>query len=145
MEIKIKPVHTLKDLIFSALVVAAGIGLFFVATGWGILFCLIGVLMFVFYKGAYKRVGESTRLSQKTVDLSPDYRQSVVDFLEGKDVDPEIVVFCDGDHLYLDVYFNSDMTLAYAKLFDVSNNNFEPVIGFVELHGEKAKKLVGKL
>ena len=44
MEIKIKKVHTLLDLVISAVVLAAGIGVYFVLPGWGILFGLIGIL-----------------------------------------------------------------------------------------------------
>ena len=55
MEINFKRVHTGKDLIISAIVLAAGIGLFFVNKGLGIVLCLCGILMLLLYKAGYKR------------------------------------------------------------------------------------------
>ena len=81
-EIKIKKVHTFLDLAIASIVLAAGIGLYFLLPGWGILFCLIGVLLFVFYKRANKRVGESTLLKEKSLDINPEYRSRIIDFLE---------------------------------------------------------------
>lgn len=49
-EFKIRKVHTVLDLVISAVVLAAGVGLYFVLPGWGILFALIGILLFTFYK-----------------------------------------------------------------------------------------------
>ena len=51
-EFKIRKVHTVLDLVISAVVLAAGVGLYFVLPGWGILFALIGILLFTFYKRA---------------------------------------------------------------------------------------------
>lgn len=85
-EIRIKKVHTFLDLAIAAVVFAAGVGVYFILPGWGILFCLIGVLLFVFYKRASKRVGESTLLKEKSLDIAPECRNSLVIFLEGKSV-----------------------------------------------------------
>ena len=85
-EIRIKKVHTFLDLAIAAVVFAAGVGVYFILPGWGILFCLIGVLLFVFYKRASKRVGESKLLKEKSLDIAPECRNSLVIFLEGKSV-----------------------------------------------------------
>ncbi len=42
-KIEIKIVHTFLDLAVAAIVCAAGVGVYFLLPGWGILFCLIGV------------------------------------------------------------------------------------------------------
>lgn len=41
-EIRIKKVHTFLDLAIATVVFAAGVGVYFLLPGWGILFCLIG-------------------------------------------------------------------------------------------------------
>ena len=145
-DIQIKPVHTAADLVIAAAVLAAGVSVYFLLPGWGILFGLIGILLFVFYKRAYKRAGEGTLLKQKSVDIAPEYRDAVMDFLSGKADSLEFMASeAKGDHLYLEVYFNADEAVAYAQLYDVADNAFEPATEIVELRGAKASKLISKL
>ena len=141
-EIKIKKIHTLKDLVISALVLAAGVGVYFVSHGWGVLFCLIGVLLFAYYKGAFRRVGDRTVLREKSSDVDVECRPALIDFLEGRSDEVELRAPGEGDSLWLDVYYNADAAVAYAQLFDVSENKFEPATGIVELHGARANKLI---
>ena len=145
MEISIKKVHTLLDLVVSALVTAAGIGLYFVLPGWGILFCLIGVLLFVFYKRAYKRVGASTLLKEKSLDISHECMNGIIDFLGGEAGNLELTAALDGDHLYLETYFNANAQQAYVQLYEVKENSFIPITDMVELKGTKAQTLITKL
>lgn len=145
MEIRIKKVHTLLDLVVSVAVIAAGVGLYFVLPGWGILFCLIGVLLIVFWKRASKRVGESTLLKEIDVDLVPECRDALIGFLEGDGELPELSKSDDGDHLWMEVFFNKDEKVAYARLYDVAANNFEPATGMLELRGPKAEKLISRI
>ena len=62
MEIKFKRVHIAKDLIISAIVLASGIGLYFVNAGLGGVIAAGGLLMLLLYKGGYKREGEEREL-----------------------------------------------------------------------------------
>ena len=144
-EIKIKKVHTFLDLAVATVVFAAGIGLYFLLPGWGLLLCLIGILLFAFYKRADRRVGERTRLKEKTLDLSPGCRQGVVDFLDGKADGLELPAAAEGDYLYLEVYFNADRQVAYARLYDVAENRFEPATAMTMLQGARAQTLITKL
>ena len=144
-EIKIKKVHTFLDLAIATVVFAAGIGIYFLLPGWGILFCLIGVLLFAFYKRAYKRVGESTLLKEASLDLALECRTGVIDFLDGKTDKLESPAASEGDHLYLEVYFNTEKRLAYARLYDVAENRFEPATEMKELRGSRAQTLISKL
>ena len=53
MEIKFKKVHTTKDLIISAIVLAAGIGLYLVKPVLGVFLAVLGVLMLLLYKNGF--------------------------------------------------------------------------------------------
>ena len=145
MEIKFKKVHTAKDLIISALVVAAGIGLYFVNAGLGILIGVCGILMLLFYKAAYKKVGSDTLLTKKAVDVASSCRNSLLDFLNGKDVEPEVKKPGTGGIVRLEVYFNKVAGIAYAQLFSFSNYTYEDATGIVELHSPEADKLINKI
>lgn len=90
MEIKFKKVHTAKDLAISTIVLLAGIGLFFVHKGLGITLALCGLAMFILYKGGYKKDGQGIVLQKKSEDLCKCCKASVVEYLDGKDVDPLI-------------------------------------------------------
>ena len=144
-EIKIKKVHTFLDIAIATVVFAAGVGIYFLLPGWGILFCLIGVLLFVFYKRANKRVGESALLKEKSLDLATECRSGIIDFLNEKSDNLELHAASEGDHLYLEVYFNAEEQLAYARLYDVAENRFEPATDMKELQDARALTLITKL
>ena len=139
-EIKIKKVHTFLDLAIASIVLAAGIGLYFLLPGWGILFCFIGVLLFVFYKREDKRVGEATLLKEKTLDIDPKYRSGIID----TDV-LDFETTSEADHLYLEVYFNAEKPVAYVRLYDVAENRFDAATEMIELRDSMAEKLISKL
>lgn len=145
MEIKLKSVHTVKDLIISAIILAAGIGLFFVNKGLGSVIGACALLMLLFYKSGHKKEGENIVLVKKALDVSHNCRESLKGFLEGKDVEPEINLTVNGGIVRLEVYYNADAAVAYAQLFDFYNYTYEPATEIVELRGEKAEKLIGKL
>ncbi|MBP3202551.1 MAG: hypothetical protein J6M31_02965 [Bacteroidales bacterium] len=145
MEIKLKKVHTAKDLIISAIVLAAGIGLYFVNTGLGAVIGVCGLLMLLFYKAGYKREGEGIVLKKKALDVAHTCRDSLKGFLDGKDVEPEVKTNISGGVIRLEAYYNADAAIAYVQLFDFSNYTYEPATGIVELRGPKAEKLISKL
>lgn len=145
MEIKLTKVHTTKDLLISAIVLAAGIGLYFVNAGLGILLAFCGILMLLFFKGGYKREGEDIVLQKKALDVAHTCRDSLKGFLDGKDVEPEVNTSINGGIIRLEVYYNAVSSVAYAQLFDFSNYTYEPVTGIVELRGTKADKMITKL
>jgi hypothetical protein len=145
MQIKFKKVHTKKDLIISAIVLAAGIGLYFVHAGLGILLAICGILMLLFFKGGYKREGEDIVLQKKALDVAHSCRDSLKGFLEGKDVEPDVNTSINGGIIRLEVYYNAAAPVAYAQLFDFSNYTYEPATGIVELRGPKADQIITKL
>ena len=145
MEIQLKKVHTAKDLAISAIIVAAGIGLFFVNAGLGALIAGCGILMLCFYKAGYRREGENLTLKKCALDVSNSCRESLKGFLDGKDVEPELKVSTVGGIIRLEVYYNADASVAYAQLFDFSNYSYEPATELVELRGPRAEKLIGAL
>ncbi|MBR1574931.1 MAG: hypothetical protein IJ654_00605 [Bacteroidales bacterium] len=145
MEIKFKKVHTVKDLIISAIILAAGIGLYFINAGLGGVIAACGLLTLLFYKAGYKREGESIILQKKAIDVVHTCRDSLKGFLEGKDVEPEVKTNLNGSAIRLEVYSNADAAIAYAQLFDFSDYTYEPATGIVELRGPRAQKLIRKL
>lgn len=145
MEIQFKKVHTAKDLIISALVLAVGVGLYFVNAVLGVFIGACGILMLLFYKAAFKKVGNDTILTKKAIDVASSCRSSLLDYLNGKDVDPEIQQPGAGGVIRLEVYFNKDAGVAYAQLFNFSNYTYEAATEMIELHSPKADKLISKL
>lgn len=145
MEFKFKKVHTVKDLIVSILVIAAGVGLYFVNQGLGGVIGVCGLLLLLFYKAGYKREGEGILLTKKALDVSHSCRDSLKGFLEGKEVEPQIDTTAIGGIIRLEVYYNADAAIAYAQLFDFSNYTYEAATENVELRGPKAEKLIRKI
>ena len=142
MEIQLKKVHTVKDLVISAIVLAAGTGLYFVNAGLGITIALCGFLLLVFYKAGYKREGEDIVLRKAALEVSHSCRDSLKGFLDGKEVEPQIDKTAVGGIIRLEVYYNADAAIAYAQLFDFSNYTYEPATEIVELRGSKTEKLI---
>lgn len=146
MEIKFKKVHTGKDLAISAIVLAAGIGLCFVNLGLGIVVGAIGFMLLLFYQGGYKRLGvEGPVLTKKAFDVAYHCRQSLKDFLDGKEVEPEVKAPGAGGVVRLEVYYNREAGVAYAQLFDFSSYTYVAATGIVELHSPKAEQLICQL
>ena len=145
MEIKFKKVHTAKDLVMSILLIVAGIGLYFVNQGLGVVIGACGLLLLLFYKTGYKKVGDDTLLTKKALDVASSCRNSLLDYLNGKDVEPEVQQSGTGGVVRLEVYYNADAEVAYAQLFNFSNYSYEAATDIVELRGPKAGKLICKL
>ena len=145
MEITFKKVHTTKDLTISALFLAAGIALYFIQAGLGIFLAFCGILMLLFYKAGYKKTGENLILRKQAIDVTHACSQSLKDFLDGKDVEPEVVSGNAGGISRLEIYYNADAAVAYAQLFNYSQYLYEPATEIVELRGFRASKLIGKL
>ncbi|MBQ9185244.1 MAG: hypothetical protein IJ151_05175 [Bacteroidales bacterium] len=145
MEIKFKKVHTVKDLVISAAIVLAGAGLFFVNAGLGIIVAACGIISLLIFKTGYKREGEDLLLEYKAMDVDHSCRQSLKDFLDGKDVTPEIKAQENGGIVRLEVYFNRTSGVAYAQLFDFSSYTYEKATEIVELRSPRAEKLINKL
>lgn len=145
METKFKKVHTAKDLVMSILLIVAGIGLYFVNQGLGVVIGACGLLLLLFYKTGYKKVGDDTLLTKKALDVASSCRNSLLDYLNGKDVEPEVHQSGTGGVVRLEAYYNADAEVAYAQLFNFSNYSYEAATDIVELRGPKADKLICKL
>ena len=145
MEITFKKVHTVKDLAISTIVLLAGVGLFFVNKGLGITIAVCGLAMFLLYKGGYKKDGKGIVFQKKSEDLCKACKPSIVEYLNGKDVSPQIKKGNEGGSVRLDVYYNAAAGIAYAQLFDFLNYSYEPGTDVVELHSPKADKLISQL
>jgi hypothetical protein len=145
METQLKKIHTGKDLFISGIIIAAGIGLYFWNAGLGGVIGVCGLLMLLFYKAGYKANGEGPVLTKKAMDLSHACRNSIVDYLGGKDVDPALNEAGLGASVRLEVYYNKAEGIVFAQLFDFSNYTYEPATQLVELHSPRADKLLGKL
>ena len=145
METKFKLVHTVKDIVISIVVLAAGIGLYFVQAALGIFLIICGGLMLLFFKSGHKRIGDNTILTKKSMDVASEHRQSILDFLGGKDVEPVISKHGVGGIDLLEVYFNREVGVAYAQLFVFSNYQYQPETEVFELHRPQSDKLISKL
>lgn len=90
-------------------------------------------------------MGESVLLKEKTLDLALESRNGIISFLDGTTDKLELPAASEGDHLYMEVYFNAEMQVAYAKLYDVAENRFEPATKMKEIRGSRAQTLITKL
>ena len=134
------------DLCISSAVILAGIGLFFLHKGLGVTVIIGGILMLFIYKAAFVRTGEEkTLLTKKAFDLSKSCRQSVFDYLSGKDVTPKIVSPNGGGIVRLEVYFNKKEEVVYAQLFDFTDYTYSEATGLVELRSPASGKLLSQI
>lgn len=145
MESNFKKVHTVKDLAISTIILLAGIVLFFINKGLGITIAVCGLVMFFLYKGGYRKEGQGIVLQKKSEDLCKSCRQSIIDYLNGKDVTPQVKKGDEGGSVRLDVYYNASEGIAFAQLFDFRNYAYEPETEVIELHSPKADKLISQL
>ena len=83
-------IHTLKDLAISGALLVAGAGLFFVKKDLGAVIFGCGILFLFLFKSGYKHNGSNVILQHKMQDLSKSCRNSLIDFLSGKDIDPDV-------------------------------------------------------
>ena len=146
MKTNFKKVHTAKDLTISAILTAAGVGLFFADTGLGILFIACGLLMLLFFTTGYKKDGENVILTKKTLNLGHSCRQSLADFLSGNS--DELEIHPQGVNegiIQMEIYYNAKAHVAYAQVFDYSNYTYVPATDVTELRGAKADKLINKI
>lgn len=145
MDIKFKRVHSLKDLILSISTLIIGIGLYFVNQIAGILFIAIGVLMIIFFKTCYKKEGENVFFFKKALDVDHSCRESLMAFLEGQKVEPQVVETEDGGAIRLEIYYNATASIAFVQLFDFSNYKYEPATQIIDLRGVRADAIIKKI
>ena len=145
MEINFKKVHTAKDLAISTIFLLAGIGLFFVNKGTGLLLAICAIVMFFVYKAGYKIDGQGIVFRKKSKNLCKSCKTSIVDFMNGKDVTPQMIQGNEGGSIRLDVYYNTEAGIAYAQVFEFRDYSYEPDTEIVELHSPKADKLISQL
>ena len=138
-------VHTSKDLAISFVILFAGVGLFFVNKVLGTVIVVCGILSLIILKTGYKNKGSNVILQHKMQDLSKTCRQSIIDFLSGKDIDPQVKPGNEGGTVLLKVWYNKQEGIAYAQLFDFSNYTYVKATEIVELHSPKTDKLLSKL
>ncbi|MCQ2156045.1 MAG: hypothetical protein MJY57_02435 [Bacteroidales bacterium] len=145
MEINFKKVHTAKDLTISTIVLLAGTGLFFVNKGLGVTIAAFGLAMFFLYKDGYRIEGSGVVLQKKSEDLCKCCKPSIIDYLNGEDITPQIEKGNEGGSVRLDVYYNTAAGIAYAQLYSFRNYTYEPETEVIELHFPKADKLISQL
>ena len=145
MEMNFKKVHTPKDLIISGIILLAGIGLFFIQKAVGICVVLCGSLSLLVYKSGYKLDGLDVLLKKKQLELNKNCQTSVMDFLNGKNVVPQLVEGNEGGTILLEVWYNAAAGIAYARLSEYKELSFQNVTGIVELTAENAQSLISKL
>lgn len=145
MEITFKKVHTSKDLIISGLICLVGVGLFFVNTWACMALVAFGLLSFLLYKDGWKRIGDNMLLRKKSLELCRTCRPAIIDLLNGKTVDSELVLGNEGGTICLQVWYNRKENVAFAQLFDFLEMSFQKATEIVELPTESAKKIIEKL
>ena len=145
MENNFKKVHAKKDLIISGCIILAGIALFFVHKATGVCLFLCGILSLILYKSGYKLNGEGIPLQKKSLELNNNCRESLLDFLSGKKVEPKLVQGNEGGTVLLEVWFNAPADIAYARLSEYKELSFQTVTDIVELSADQAQSLIRKI
>lgn len=144
MQINFKSVHTSKDLVVSLSLIAAGVALFFVNKGLGVVIAIAGLVALLLYKKGYKAEGVECCLQKKDLELCKSCRSSVLDYLNGKDVKPEINEGNEGGSVRLVVYYNKAEGLAFAQLFDYQGYDYQPATEVVEIRRPRVDRLIDK-
>lgn len=145
MEIKLKKVHAGKDLAVTCSLAAAGAACFFLNKALGIFLIVCGLMTLLFYKSGYKREGTDVLLEKQSLNLCRSCRDSIVRFLAGEDVKPELKEGTEGGSILLQVYFSRKAGVAYAQLFDFREVSFEEATPLVELSQSSSSKLIALL
>lgn len=145
MEMKFKRVHTIKGLAISAIVLAAGIALYFANKGVGFTIGVCGLVMLLFYRPAFRREGDGTLLHKAAFDVASSCREQLVGYVGGKNEKFKLDKPTGSGVVRLETYYNADAGVAYAQLFDFSNYAYVPATEVVELHGERAGRLVAEI
>lgn len=145
MENKFQKVHAKKDLLISGGILIAGIALFFLHKASGVCVILCGILSLILYKSGYKLNGEGIPLQKKSLELNNNCRESLLDFLSGKKVEPKLVQGNEGGTVLLEVWFNAPADIAYARLSEYKELSFQTVTDIVELSADQAQSLIRKI
>lgn len=144
MENNFTKVHTSMDFIISGVIIAAGIGLFFISMATGIVVALCGILLLICYKSGYKYGNKDIVLKHKQLEVSKKYQKNVLDFLNGDATDLEMQPGNESGTLLLEVWCNTQASVAYAQLHDYLELRFQPITGIIELPTEKVQKVIEK-
>lgn len=145
MENKFQKVHAKKALIISGCIILAGTALFFVHKATGVCLFLCGILSLILYKSGYKLNGEGIPLQKKSLELQNRCRASILDFLDGKIAEPQLVPGNEGGTVLLEVWFNAPADIAYARLSEYKELSFQTVTDIVELPADQAQLLIQKI
>jgi hypothetical protein len=145
MEKNFRRVHTLNNIIITAVIAVAGIGLYFVNPGLGISLVVVAVLLFFLWKSGFRKDGLSTVFTKEAIDVPRSFRQNIIDFLEGKSDDVEFQEGCEGGCVRIEAFYNKHEQIAFAQLMDFSSYTYQPVGEMVELRGAKAAKFIETL
>ena len=145
METIFKSVHTTKDLAISGSILIAGICLLFINAGLGVLFTVLGLAMLCMFKKGYRKDGQGSVLTRQSEEICMECKAQILDFLNGKDVKPEIKKGNSGGTIRLDAYFHKAEGLTYVQLFEYRNYTYEPLTKVVELHSPKTEIIVSQL
>ncbi len=145
MEKNFRRVHTLTNIIVSAVFAVAGIGLFFINAGLGISLIVLGVLLFFLWKSGFRKDGLDTVLTKEAIDVPRSFRQNILDFLEGRADEVEFKEGCEGGCVRIEAFYNKHEQIVFAQLMDFSSYTYQPVGEMTELRGAKAAKLIETL
>ena len=145
MENNFKRVHTPNNLIITAIIAVAGIGLFFVNAGLGIALVAVAILLFFLWKSGFRKDGVHTVFTKEAIDVPRSFRQNIIDFLEGKSDEVEFKEGCEGGCVRIEAFYNKHEQIAFAQLMDFSSYTYQPVGEMVELRGAKAAKFIETL
>lgn len=145
MENTFNRVHTSCDLTISIIIIIAGIGLFFVNKVLGLFIAAVGLVMLSVFKKGYKFDKCDFVLKKKSLYISRVNRQSILDFIDGRNSAP---VLCEGNKggtVLLDIFYNVKEKTAFVQLFDYNNLSYEPATEVVRLHEAQFDSIAGCL
>lgn len=138
-------VHSYKDLAISAIILVAGIVLIFVNKVAGVVIILCGLLSFLLYKSGYRLNDQGALLQKRNLELSRKCQQSVLDFLNGKSTDLDLIPGNEGGTLLLEVWYNKEEKIAYSQLFVYQELIFKEITEVIKLNPSNAQILIEKI
>ena len=145
MENNFVKVHSNKDIIISIIVIVAGIAIILVNTMLGIFIILCGLLSFLLYKSGYKYDNKGVKLKKKSLELSRTCQQSVLDFLNGQNMQLNLIHGNEGGTFMLEVWFNKEEKIAYAQASVYQELGYRKITEIVKLNASNAQLLIEKI
>ena len=97
------------------------------------------------YKSGYKYDNKGVKLKKKSLELSRTCQQSVLDFLNGQNMQLNLIHGNEGGTFMLEVWFNKEEKIAYVQASVYQELGYRKITEIVKLNASNAQLLIEKI